>query len=446
MRWHVLGVLLVAACGDDSGGAVDATIEVDAEVLGPNQVTLSADGVDLVAYRDGQGSWRTPSQDANGDFLLFVFDDYQVVTVCADNFGADSTLISSTFAENDAPTVFCYRGGSPAGGFVQVSGQMLQAGDIWMSDFASSVTGSWDFVLGVSPGLHDLIAIGEGAVMIRRAQSFTVDTTVPTVDVLQEGESLTGLPFILGGLDASETVSSQLIWFADNDLAFITGTATEVLSPPASMLDPNDFRVFDIAASTATTERSAFDIFSGNPTSFTLTLMPLLSGITYRDVDGALVASWGTLPSYRTIELLVSAGSSSYRVEASRGWIDANDPRLAFDVDPPGYDPSWRIDLTGPYVRRFEASNFGAGSVLYSTSVSEAVNGAALRRGGRPQAAADVVGEDLVVLGGARVGEQGVAGHDPAAAHRRLRRARDRALLDGRVEHLAKQRDAILGR
>lgn len=422
---------------------MDASTDLDAEVLGPNQVMLSADGVDLVAYRDGQGSWRSPSQDPTGDFLLFVFDDYQVVTVCADNFGADSTLISTTFAENDSPTVYCFRGGSPGGTAVQVSGQMLQAGDIWMSDFATSATGPWDFVLSVSPGLHDLIAIGQGNVMIRRAQSFTADTTVPNVDVVQEGASLAGIPFILVGIDASESVTSELLWFADNDTAFIDGTATEILSPPESMLDPNDFRIFDIATSTATTERTAFNLFFATPTSFTLTLMPLLTEITYRDVAGVLVASWGSLPSYRTIDLWVAAGSSSYRVEASRGWIDANDPRLAFDVDPPGYDPSWRIDLTGPYVRRFEASNFGAGSVLYSTSVSETVNGAALRSGGRAEAAADVVGEDLVVLRAARIGQEGVAGHDPAAAHRRLGRARRGAFLDDRVEHETEQRDPI---
>jgi len=434
MRRLALGVLLVAACGDDSSVSPDAeTGPPDAEPPGPNLVTLSASGAEYVRYRNGAGAWQTPTQDPAGDYLLYVHDDYQVVVACADSTGADSTLIAATFAESDSQSAFCFRGTAAAGGVVQVSGQMTQPGEIFMSDYASSATGPWDFVLDVPLGPNDLIAIGEGQIAIRRGLSFTVDTTIPTVDVAQEGASLAGIPFILGGLDASEAVASEFTWFTGDGLALIPGTATEVLTPPTSMLEADDLRILDIDTTTATTERSVFYLLSGNPTSFSFTLMPFLTGISYSDDGNILRVSWGTLPTYRYAELWVISGSSFQRVEATRGWVDTTGATsLAFDPVPPDYDPDWRVDLDAPYSRRFELENF-SGPVLLSTAVIEDVNGAALRRGPSAQSAAEVVREHLVELRAARVGEERVAGHDPAAAHRRLLRM----LLRDRVEDLA---------
>src|SRR5688572_5128954 len=120
MRRLALGVLVVAACGDDGTQPDAASGPPDAEVPGGNVAALSATGAEYVRYRNGRGAWQTPEQDAAGDYLLHVSDDYQYVVVCDDDTGFQAFMAATTFEEDPYPFTFCFKG-LTLGPTVQVS-------------------------------------------------------------------------------------------------------------------------------------------------------------------------------------------------------------------------------------------------------------------------------------------------------------------------------------
>src|SRR5262249_25941644 len=114
-------------------------------------------------------------------------------------------------------------------------------------------------------------------------------------------------------------------------------------------------------------------------------LPPAISGINYTTVAGNLTASWTTLPSYDYVFLDVFASSSvvdySERyAKFSKGWLAAHNgvTDIAFDASAPGYDPSWAIDTSGPYVRHFGIEQ-ESGSITYDSLMKDGVNGASAR-------------------------------------------------------------------
>lgn len=432
---RLVGVLLVAACGDDGAVTPDAeTGPPDAEVPGANEVTVLAFDIEHIWYRNGRGAWQVPEQDAFGDYVLRVSDDYQIVAACDDETGFAVSQTSGRFLDGSFAFVACFLLGPPPPPGSQISGHMVQAGDVFMDGRASSTTAEWDFVLDVEPGTHDLIAIDGTSALIRRGLSITGDTTLPTIDVEVEGDGLVGVPYLLDGVEPGDTVTPQVTWFTDNGYAWIEGTPFELVAPPPSLVDANDGLDVDISAETATTLRSVGTAFEPGQSSYQLELLPVITRLSWALDGDVLEASWSTLPDYLDMNVMLIAGSSVQHVSASRSWIELHGATsLGFDAMPPDYDPGWRVDLDAPHVRSFGVFAYDY-PVSRSSWVSEDV-GAALRA----EARAEVVAENLVVLRRARVGEEGVAGHEPAAAHRRLARV----LLGDRVEHLVEEGDPV---
>lgn len=434
MRRLMVGVLVVAACGDDSGGVPDAEIgPPDAEAPGANEVTLFAFDIDYIRYRNGRGAWQMPAQDPNGNYVLRVSDDYQVVAACSNENDFDVSLTSSRYQDGPYAVAGCYLfvDSTPPPPAVQVSGQMAQAGDVWMDGRATSSIPAWDFVLDVEPGPHDLIAIDDTRALIRRGLSITGDTTVPAIDLDVEGAAMIGVPYTLDGVAPGDVVSQDVLWFADHDFARISGTGFEIVGPPPSLVAAYDWTDVDITVDGGSTYRSLSTSFELTQPSYAFELLPVLTGIDWA-VDGDVVeASWDTLPDDVEVDVALVAGSSWQRVSASQSWIDLHGvSSLGFDVTPPDFDPAWRIEPDAPQTRMFFVFDYGP--TFRSSAVSQVV-GTALRSDARAQAAAEVVREHLVELRASRIGQEGVAGHDPAAAHRRLLRM----LLRDRVEDLA---------
>ena len=331
---------------------------------------------------DGTGPWQVPQETSPGQYALHVTNDYEWVLVCTSGASFDAELQGATFADGASQFGFCFADGGGSPSTVPVTGQMAQAGTIWMYDLATSSTPSWNFTLNVPPGTHDLVAIGvDSRMLIRRNLQITGALTESAIDVDANGTAMTSVPLTINGL-GTDTLSTELGLFLSNDLTLIDGTSTMLEAPPASLLLPNDSEFLSLDANTSSTSRTAFTSFTGAETTFTL--MPTLAGVTFDASSGTVNASWGALPSYTKLDLYLDASTASafstQHVSVTKSWLMATGASsIAFDQMPPGYDAAWKIDLSGPYLRELEA-NDDSGSILYGTSYVEDVNGASARQ------------------------------------------------------------------
>lgn len=370
-------VLTIAACNGGSSASPDAIshdASPDAVIPGPNLVTVETNQAPtFIAYRDGKGPWLTPAATSDTEYELHVTNDYQWLIVCTNGSTFDAELHNATFADGSSVFGFCGAGAPPAT-TVQMTGEMVQAGNVWMNDTAMSTTANWDFALAVPPGTHDFVAVGGNQMLIRRDQVITVAGAVASVDVVANGTAMTAVPLTINNLNGDgDTLYTSFDLDLANDGATISGSSPTLETPPTSLLLPTDYQYLDIDAVSQTGDRSAFTQFTGTETTFTL--MAPLTGVTFAQTTGVEVATWGTLPSYTNVNLFVYSYSgesiSEQNVVASKSWLDLKAATtLGFDSSAPGYNPAWNIDLTGIYYGAFQASD-ESGAIMYSTGVAD---------------------------------------------------------------------------
>ncbi len=386
MRKFVLGVCLVA-CGNSNNSPIiivdgaPGDTSVDGPPLGPNVVTLEAPDADtLVTYRDGNGPWLLPPEAALGEFDLQVTNDFQVIVACTTTMGSAVTLYDRTFADGSMLFAFCDAASLTQPTTTAITGTMTQAGQVFMGDNASSTTAPWSFSLNETLAMHDLIAIGtDNRMLIRRGIAVVGPTSVAAIDVVADGTAMTAVPLTINGAQGSETLSTDFDLLLTNDFAFVAGSSMTVQTPPASLLEANDFELLDLELTATTTSRSASTVFTGTESAFTL--MPILTGISFATSGGVLAATFGTLPTHDGLLLdLFSGGGNEQTVDATQSWLDATSTtKVAFDAIPPALDPAMLVDLTAPYSRFFEVSD-NSTSISYSSAVSAAVNGPSAHR------------------------------------------------------------------
>lgn len=365
-----LALVLLAACGGSDPHqqvvVIDAPIDTAPDAP-PVQVQVSVFGAppSLVAYRDGAGAWKTPTADSSGNYTLTVTNDYQVVVACNDSMNASSELLEATAADGKQ-FVFCSLPGTGTPTTVAMTGHMVQAGDVWFGDTASSTTAPWDFTLNVTPGMHDVIAMSAAhGMVIRRNQNVTAAGSIPSIDVASEGTAMTPAALTISGL-GSDTLDTELDLFTQNEFATWLGSTTTLYPPPASLLTASDFEFLFVEAYNGTTSRYADTQFTGSETTFDLP--PALTGIVF----GPGKASWASLPAYDRLTFgMQQSGTLALQqtVVATKGWIDATHATaLGFDAKPPGFDATWSIDPTKSYQRNFQV-NQTQGSVTYGSAV-----------------------------------------------------------------------------
>jgi hypothetical protein len=391
-RISVLAILL--GCNSSTNHhditLIDAPIDtamIDSPTGGTNEVEVQVFGQqtpDLLVYRDGSGSWLAPESLGNGRYALHVTKAYEVVAVCAITgvaAGYDAEELAATI-DDARPYLFCGGGGSSPPR-VAVNGTMAQAGTVLMSDTATSATGPWSFGLQVPTGTHDLVALAGQRILLQRGISITGPTTLPAVDVAAGGMTMTSVPLTITGTTDPVETTLELVT-AHDDAAVSDTTNNTVALPPASLLQSTDFTYLTIDApdQAHSTDRgiSVFG-FDGGTTAYALP--DTLSGIAYATSNGGLDATWGPLPTYTALDVMVFAGSAAsaqQHVMATANWVQATGATsLAFDTSAPGYIAGWKPDLTGPYMRLFSVSDDEDAAYYYSEAY-ENVGGAIARR------------------------------------------------------------------
>jgi hypothetical protein len=365
-------VLVVAACGGSDHHqqvvVVDAPIDTapDAPPVQPTQIALDVFPTpQFIAYRDGQGAWQTPTADSMGRYALTVRVDYQAVVVCANATSSYAELLEATAGDGDQ-FVFCNGGvDSMPPTTVAMTGHMVQPGQVFLGDGASSTTGPWDFTVNVPTGMHDLIATSTtNSIVIRRNQNITAAGALSPIDTTSEGSAMTAVPLTINGA-GSDMLLTGYDLFLGHDGAFWSGSSSTVYVPPASLLTSNDFKIVFVEAYTQTSARFGEVQFNGTQTTFDLPAA--LTGVVF----GPAKASFGTLSTYDTFTLDLAQSGVEQEILATKGWVDATQATsLAFDAAPPDFNSAWNINTGAAYDARFEAT-YGQGGIDYGNIVFE---------------------------------------------------------------------------
>lgn len=366
--WAAAAVVLGACAGDDGPS-------------GPQPIEFCAGTAGFTAFRDGAGPWQTPVADARGINVLQVTDDYEYVTVREQSgyvswYSTRSTL-RETRALIGAAELHC---ATPADQRVMVSGELAQAGEVWMNSYGTLNSDPGPFTLSVGRGVHDLFAttgnlVEAGAkIVVRRDQSIENDTMVALVDIATQGSDFVAVPVATSGVASGAAVSTSvyLLDSRNDDYAFVSdraGTSAGVV-PPA-LLGPSTEQWIAVSAASQYADLR----YQGSAPA--VQLLPPLTGITFsRGADG-ITATWQSLavPDYSYAQLIVSGSTttaSTFQYAfATPGWIAKHGvTALALDTTIPGLDLArWKLDTTQPFNADF-ALAVDHGDTYASTSTS----------------------------------------------------------------------------
>jgi len=356
------------ACGNnqDTPALVDASPPDTPDDPPSNIVFVELFGSSptFVRFRTDGGEWQEPIDTGDG-YELTVGDDYELVAACASEVGSDVGFIASTYAEGSSTYIPCYApstGSAP----VQVTGTMTTPGSVFINGGDTGDTPNWSFQLDVAIGTHDLIALDADRAIVQRDLEVLGDTKLPAIDTA-DGAALVERAFTTDAL-ADEEVTTSLLWFTTNSVAYLPLGATTVKAPPTSLVGQFDTRYFSIDAASSTGYRSVYltDAAADAPVT-DVEFLPRLDGVTF-NADGV---TWsGTLPG-EDADLYIYEGINSISVNASAGWL-AGRNKLAIDTDIPGFDPAWR--LANPDYRGFSVGDGGQqqfrSSAIHATGAS----------------------------------------------------------------------------
>lgn len=382
-RFVCASLLVGPACFEPAWRAPgDAPPSADAGV--PQRITLLATGAELVRYRDGDGAWAIPEATGPDEYGLDVTGHYQVLVACSNGDGVSAHLAGRTVDDGAVFHDFCLHGVEDDAPAVAVTGTVAQPGTVWLHERAESTEAPWTFELAVPLGTHDLFAFTSSHVAFRRALAITAPTTIEPIDIVTEGVALLATPLTLVGAVPGEEVATSTTLIGEHGGAVLSRPGTTAFAVPPSALRAGELQFVVASAVGASTLRTVTD--TQPERGFELELLPVLTDVTFADVDGRVLARWGELPAAERLgrlDFVVSTGTgstgSSQRVSATRAWIETTGASaLTFDANAPGYDPAWSIDPAQDHTRSFAAIVFGFPRA-YTTEVHERVEGGRAR-------------------------------------------------------------------
>jgi hypothetical protein len=224
----------------------------------------------------------------------------------------------------------------------QMSGEMLEGGQIYIGNQAFDGQGSpWYFTGDVSPGVYDVVAIGQTQVYILHDRTIVQPTTLPDID-LNNGLD-TGTEDI-GAVDVVFTIETELT----------TLHGTQVTIPPTEFGDP----VYIPAEELETGDVELVHVIE-EPTDPNIAsqmfVVPSEQSLNFQELEAPVGAAFGsddvstdlsgaTLPvGFTELRLEYSTQSTALAVTATSSWIYEHSPSntLAFDESFPEF--SWPV-------------------------------------------------------------------------------------------------------
>lgn len=395
----LVALLSGSACIQDHAGGAPPPPPVDLTIVGASGQTA------LVVVRDGpSGQWVAPTEAMPGQQWTITVDHaYTVAAVCHDQPAGGPErwrTIERAFAITDAvtgPLQFCGEAEytTPAHAVV---GTMVQAGQVQFGTaIASSTTPNWQIAANApaSPDLDVIASSADHAQILRNIDVTAIDAThpMPAIDVDANGVALVPVA-LTSNASAAETVQARVEPSTPHSAMDLTlapaiyaGPLASVMVAPHAMYNDGEQQLVTVEAVTGNQHRSLTrSLFPGDATAFALpaqvfgewSVAASDAAATPPAPDAPIEVTWGFLPEGKNgaVELDVDGTASdpasptalaSYRLYASPGYLqDATFNSLQIETDVPGFDPTWRVDPTQPYTRKFLAPSDTAGLVVSS--------------------------------------------------------------------------------
>ena len=332
-------ILFVVGCKSDDDKMIvtpDAMVDADTPAMNTITVEIFGDTPIFIMYRDGARAWQTPAPVAGG-YELKVHDAYELVAVCDGDGYYETGVEASTYDEvNGATYVPCYgTGGEPPTPVTYaVTGTMVQPGTAMMGfQLAEGTTSNWSFSLDAEAGMHDLVAVADTKMALRRNINVTAPMSLGSIDATT---SLQSVLFTLTGAEPDETFRSFVWFITTNDFTMLPERdGRTALVVPAAQLVASDRQYLWMSADGNNTSRSVFTRYTTGTTP-TYPLLPRLQGIQFTNTG----ASWSTPLPEGDVELDLSGDSSWVTMNASQGWLGSR-TELAIDTDIPGFQAAW---------------------------------------------------------------------------------------------------------
>jgi len=342
-------LLVLAACGGGSDHPIvfiDSSVDVGTAADAPSGTMINIQSFggapEILAVKSGTGAWQALAPTATSFFATSA--TYQLLAVCQAGMFFETAIAARAVSDGDA-FVPCFPFGSSTAPPtpVAITGQVAQAGGVWMGDTATGATSPWSYTLAVPPGAHDLIAANATKIAIQRDLAITVAATEPTVDVAQTGTAFESHGFVLTGLGTGDVVTHEVNWLTANEFAILTGTGAGVSTIPASLLaSMTDLEVIDVYATNGMQKRTVEEFVSGTVET-TVTLLPPVTA-TFAGAS----ALWTSLPTgFDSAALSVFGATNGENISATPAYLGAA-TSLAIDVTGvPGYLPAYDVGTTG---------------------------------------------------------------------------------------------------
>ena len=354
----------VVGCDDGEPPAEPVAIEITADKAPA-----------LVAYRDGlDGEWQTATRKSPTSFEAEVTGPYVIAAACEDlTTGTFTTWqFARTPDDERKVTVQC----DPAAPSTHaITGHMVQAGLVQLGgERDSSTTADWDFELAAPSGTYDLMARTDDRFVLRRAISITGDHPIATdLDVDgQDGAALADVAFTVTNAAAAETVTASVsLGKAGQKSSFDIyegPIATAKVVPDAALIE-SDAQSVALVATADKESRSLRRPFRvGGQTAYTLPAA--LTGVTWKQADGNLEVSWGTLAQPAALVVNLSGASAdgskhqNHSLDLSQRFVAATAlTRATVDTRIEGYKPEWKIDLARAYDRELIVERAANGEI-----------------------------------------------------------------------------------
>jgi len=353
----VVACALIAGCSSASTLPLSvATQPLAIAFLPADSATWTA--IDQVAHSDRAAQYEIPDVDGT----IAIACERADASVQVEELSATADELAGELYAPLVPWPQLACTPKPTGPLVQVTGTMVQGGQIEIGDFDGEYQPDIMFAIPVTAGIHDLVAIGQTDVLIRHDESYFEPITETPIDFgagLTQGTMDVRPPLSVGVTTTLTTVNGTHATLPPDQ----TEAARYV---PPELLEPGDVQTIHVIEDV---EQGAFaEAFVQPGASLPPDELFTLAYPTLATIDSdAISADFHGVdpgPSVTSYRVAYANQDASLAATATQGWVRKHGTVVTFDGMFPGF--RWPV-LPGASKHEITIAHRGDGVVYEST-------------------------------------------------------------------------------